>query len=182
MKYFDLISKLDAQTRFLGLVATLLTAGLLFMSFTTYSLYSEKTVVILPPRVEKEFWVAGDTLSSSYLEQVAYYIADRMMTVSPQNVESSLDMIRPFFSTDPEDLKRLDRTFVRIAKTVRENDYYQVFYPLRFRIDQKNSRLIVEGMVRKMSGMQYIGQERKTVVINFHVRNGRFFVKGIEVN
>ena len=182
MKYFDLISKLDAQARFLGLVASLLAASLLFMAFTVFSLYSKKTVVILPPKVEKEFWVSGNTLSSSYLEQVAYYIADRVMTVSPQNVESSLDMIRPFFSTDPEDLKALDRVFIRIVRTVKENDYYQVFYPLRFMIDRKKNRLIVEGMVRKMSGMQYIGQERKTVSIEFYVRNGRFFVKGIEVN
>ncbi len=181
MKYFDLLSKLDAQTRFLGLTTTLLAGCLLLMAFTIFSLYSRKTVVILPPRVEKEFWVSGNTLSSSYLEQVAYYIADRVMTVSPQNVESSLDMIRPFFSTDPEDLKSLDRVFVRIAKTIRENDYYQVFYPLRFMIDRKKSRLVVEGLVRKMSGMQYIGQERRTVLIEFFVRNGRFFVKGIEV-
>ena len=182
MKYFDLLSKLDAQARFLGLTVTLLAVCLLLMSYTVFSLYSKKTVVILPPKVEKEFWVAGNTLSSSYLEQVAYYIADRVMTVSPQNVEGSLDMIRPFFSTDPEDLKELDKVFIKIVKTVKENDFYQVFYPLRFFVDRKANRLVVEGLVRKMSGMQYIGQERKTVTIEFFVRNGRFFVKGIEVN
>ncbi len=182
MKYFDLLSKLDAQTRFLGLTTTLLAICLLFMSVTLFLLYSKKTVVILPPKVDKEFWVSGNTLSSSYLEQVAYFIADRVMTVSPQNVESSLDMIRPFFSTDPEDLKALDKVFIGIIKTVKENDYYQVFYPLRFMIDKKQKKLVVEGIVRKMSGMQYIGQERKTVTVRFYVKNGRFFVKGIEVN
>jgi len=182
VKYFDLLSKLDAQARFLGLVSSLLAFALLFMAFTVYSLYSKKAIVILPPKVDREFWVSGDTLSSAYLEQVAYYIADRVMTVSPQNVESSLDMIRPFFSTNPEDLENLDRVLIRIAKVVKENDYYQVFYPLRFMLDGKRQRLAVEGIVRKMSGMQYIGQERKRVVIEFFVRNGRFFVKGIEID
>ena len=180
MKYFDLLSKLDAQARFLGLIASLLALALLLMTFVVFSLYTKKTVVVLPPKITEEFWVAGDILSSSYLEQVAYFIADRVMTVSPQNVDASLDMIKPFFSTAPEDLDTLNKTFMSIAKTVKENDYYQVFYPLRFFVNK--DKLVVEGVVRKMSGMQYIGQERKRVEIEFYVKNGRFFVKSLRVS
>jgi len=179
VKYFDLLSKLDAQARFLGLIATLLALCLLFLSFTVFSLYSKKTVVILPPKVDKEFWVSGDTLSTTYLEQVAYFIADRVLSVSPHNVESSLSTIKPFFSTNPEDVENLNKVFVNLVKTVKENDYYQVFYPLRFYAEK--DKLVVDGILRKMSGMQYIGEERKSVVIYYFVNNGRFFVKGIEV-
>jgi len=181
VKYFDLLSKLDAQARFLGLTTVFLALCLLFMTLTVFFLYSKKTVVILPPKVDKEFWVSGDTLSSSYLEQVAYFIADRILSVSPHNVESSLSTIKPFFSTEPEDIESLNKVFVEIAKTIKENDYYQVFYPLRFYVDKNRNKLVVDGILRKMSGMQYIGEERRSVVIDFYVNNGRFFIKGIEV-
>lgn len=139
-------------------------------------------MVILPPKVEKEFWVSGNVLSTTYLEQVAYYIADRVMSVSPQNVDSSLDMLKPFFSMAPEDLEALEKVFMKISKAIKENDYYQVFYPLRFFVDSKRKVIVVEGIVRKMSGMQYIGEERKRVEIGFYVRNGRFFVKSLKVS
>lgn len=181
MKYFDLLSKLDAQARFLGLISTLLAVALLLMSFTIYSLYSKKSVIVLPPKVDKEFWVSGDTLSTSYLEQVGYFIADRIMSVSPQNVDRSLDAVKPFFTTDPDKLKALDEVFIKIAQTIKENDYYQSFYPLRFYVDKKGNSLVIEGVVRKMAGMQYIGEERKRVEIKFIIKNGRFFVESIEV-
>jgi len=181
VKYFDFVTKLDAQTRFLGLIASLLAATVLILGFTIFALYSKKTVVILPPKVEKEFWVSGNVLSTSYLEQVAYFIADRVLSVSPQNVDASLDMIKPFFSTDPSDLEQLEKVFLRVSKTIKENDYYQVFYPLKFYVDVKHNKLTVDGILKKMSGGQYLGEERRMLEIIFYVRNGRFFVKSLKL-
>jgi len=182
MKYFDFVQKLDAQTRFLGLITTLLAGAVFVLTVTILLLYSKKTVVVLPPKVEKEFWISGNSLSTSYLEQIAYYIADRVLSVSPQNVDQSLDMIKPFFSTDPDDVRGLEDTFTKVSGTVRENDYYQVFYPTRFYVNRKKMKLVVEGILRKMSGGQYLGEERKVVEISFFVRNGRFFIKALKLS
>jgi len=182
VKYFDILSKLDAQARFLGLTTLALGIALLFMSFTVFSLYSKKTVVVLPPKVDREFWVSGDTLSTSYLEQVAYFVADRVLSVSPANVDASLEMVKYFFSTNPDEVKELEKLFVKIAKTIRENDYYQVFYPFRFHVDKKQSKMVVLGEVRKMSGNQYIGTRRVSVEIFFRVRNGRLYITALKVS
>jgi len=181
MRYFDLLSKLDAQARFLGILSVFLAGALLLMTFAFLKLYTSKTVVILPPRVDKEFWVSGDTLSTSYLEQVAYFIADRFLSVSPESVDRSLDMIKPFFSTDTHILRKLDEYLVRYAKTIKEEDLYQVFYPLQFFVDKEKSKLVVVGNLHKISGGQYLGEESVNLSIEFYVKNGRFFVKGISL-
>lgn len=181
MKYYNFWEKLLTENRIYQIVIIALVIVIIVEGILINSLFKEKQVVILPPKIEKEFWVAGDKLSTSYLEQVAYYIADRVLSVSPATVDQSFDAILPFLTTDPEAVKSIQSSLNLQAKKIKENDIYQIFYPMRFSVDEKRHKMYVEGMLRKMTGSTYIGQEKVILELFFTVKNGRLLITSIDV-
>jgi len=183
MKFWNFWEAIEKENRILKFGFLILLIIFIVQSFVVVKLYSKKTVIVLPPKVDKEFWVSGDTLSRTYLEQVAYFIADRLLNVSPENVKSSIDMILPFFTTEPEQLRKLKEKLVEYENEIIENEIYQSFYPMKFLIAKdsfKRPYLRVEGIVRRTSGDVYIGQRKAYVNIFFKVRSGRLIVYELE--
>ncbi|WP_457641308.1 TraE/TraK family type IV conjugative transfer system protein [Persephonella sp.] len=180
-KYYNFWEKIITENRIYQTVIVVLAGVIIAEGVLINSLFKEKQVVILPPKIEKEFWVAGDKLSTSYLEQVAYYIADRVLSVSPLNVDHSFDAILPFLTTDPETIKDIQTSLALQAKKIKDNDIYQVFYPMKFWVDDKRYKMYVEGMLKKMTANTYLGQERVVLELRFTVKNGRLLVTSIEI-
>ena len=181
MKYFDYIAKLKGDIKILAVSNVVLAVALAVVGVLFANMASKKIVVILPPKVDREFWVADTKLSRSYLEQVSLFIADRLMTVSPSNVEDSLASIYPFLTTEPEALKKLKSFFAEYIAKIKENSYWQSFYPLRVDILPRHRKIAVRGIVKKISGNVYLGEERRAVEITFKVKHGRFIVEKLEV-
>jgi len=180
MKFLSYLEKLEKENRLLYLFV----AGLLLVNvlegILLYKASVSRTVIVMPPRVEKEFWVSGDTLSRAYLEQVAIFLADRILSVSPENVDKSLDMIGVFFTTDPEGLKAIRESLKEYAVVIKRENYSQMFYPLSVVITEKN--LTVEGVLRKVVGTTYAGQERRSITFSYEVRNGRLFITEVKLS
>jgi len=183
MKFWNFWEKLDKENRVLKLGFLVLLIVFTVQSYLVIKLYDKKTIVVLPPRIEKEFWIAGDTLSKSYLEQVAYFIADRLFNVSPENVKSSIDMILPFLTTEPENLKKIREQLIAYAREIIVNDIYQSFYAMKFLIAKdrnKRTFMRIEGILRRTSGDVYIGQKKAVLNLFFKVKNGRLIIYELE--
>ena len=68
------------------LIALSITGGLsLLLGFSVFCLVGKERVVIVPPIVNRDFWVATDTVSDSYLEQMAEFFAGLLLNVTPNS-------------------------------------------------------------------------------------------------
>lgn len=181
MKYYNFWEKIITENRIYQIVIIALSVVVIAEGILISNLFKEKQVVILPPKIEKGFTVAGDKLSKEYLEQVATYIADRVLSVSPANVDQSFDSIIPFLTTDPSLVKQIKQELAIQAKKIKENDIYQTFYPMKFYVNEKERKMYVEGLLRKMVGNTYAGQERVILELGFTVKNGRLFITSIQI-
>ena len=160
-----------------------LTAALIASVFANYLLFQNKTVLVLPPKITQEFQVTGNELSTSYIEQVGFYLADRILSVSPQNVDASFDTIIPFLTTNPEAVKVIKEQYATQAAAVKNNDIYQVFYPMKIFTNNTDGggRFSVEGHLKKMTGNTLITSGKTTVNFVFIVKNGQMIITNIEV-
>lgn len=158
-----------------------LSAALIISLLVINNLSNSKTVVVIPPNLNKEFQVSGNTLSKEYFEQVGFYLSDRILSVSPENVANSFDTILPYLATNPESIKTIRENLSLQAETIKQNDFYQVFYPMRVSINEQGMKFSVEGTLKKMSGNNSISSGRATVIYDFSIENGRLFIKNIEV-
>jgi len=180
-KYFSDFERLSKEVRWQAVIIYALLAIVLLEGILLWHASNKKVVVVIPPKVDKEFWVSGDTLSYAYMEQVAVYVADSLLSVSPANVDKALSRITPFLTTEPEQAKVIRDSFAGYAKAVKNNDWYQAFYPMKVSIDQKNQKIVVYGILRKMTGNLHIADEPgKTVELGYTVQNGRLIIREVK--
>jgi conjugal transfer pilus assembly protein TraE len=179
--FFSNWAKLKEENSVLKIVLLGLTAAVIVSSIANYKLYQEKTVVVMPPNITKEFHVTGNRLSFEYIEQVGYYLSDRILSISPENAQNSFDTVLPFLTTNPEAIKVIRENLALQTKVIKENDIYQVFYPMRTMVNEQGKKFSVEGVLKKMSGNNEISTGRATITFDFIVKDGRMIIKGIEV-
>ena len=180
-KYFSDFERLAKEVRFQAIIIYALLFIVLLEGILLYRAATNKVVVVIPPKVEREFWISGENLSYAYIEQVAVYLADSLLSVSPSNVDQAITRIMPFLTTDPEQVKEIRDSFAAYAKAIKENDWWQSFYPMKVIVNEKQQRIDVYGVLRKMTGNLYIGQENNKVIsFNYEVRNGRLIITGVK--
>lgn len=66
---------------------------------------NERTVVI-PPTIDKTFWVTRDRVSSAYLEQMASYSAYLILDVTANNVDWKRDVVLQYVAPEASGLLR----------------------------------------------------------------------------
>jgi conjugal transfer pilus assembly protein TraE len=182
VKFWNYWDKVTSENKLFKNIFIILTATIVILVFFIMKLADNKRVLVIPPRVDKEFWVAGNEVSTTYLEQVASYIADMVMNVSPVNVDRAYDTILPFLTTDPELVGLIRTELLTQADTIKEEDIYQSFYIRKVWIDKENHSITVSGISRRSTGNLYIGSQSASVKITYKISNGKFIITKLEVN
>ncbi len=179
MKFFSYLDKLIEENRILKFVVLILTLTNVALAVLFLQIRNTQKVVVVPPEIRREFWVSGNTLSKSYLEQVFYYITSSLLNVSPETVDDSISRVYVFLTTDPALVGRIKKAFQDYTSAIKRKKVYQVFYPMS--MDIKSNVVIVRGMVKKIVGAGEVIEENKEVKYRFKVLNSRLFIEGIEL-
>lgn len=179
MKVWGVVSKLTEENRYMRILVVILAVTAFVEAVMIYNLSGKQKIVFIPPKVTSEFWIAGDTVSSSYIENVALYIADRVLSVSPENVDYSLDAVMPLMTTEPSLIKAIKDNYIDIQRVIKSNNVYQIFYPIKVTVGKGEAQVF--GTLRKLVGNLYSGEEKIKLVIGYQIRDGRFTVTKLEV-
>lgn len=180
-RYFNFITKLRSENKLLIGVCTILALVSIVLAATAFKLASTSKTVILPPKVDREFWVAEDSLSTAYFEQVGFYIADRVMSVSPLSAVNAYDALLPFLSDDPKETAAIRQTLLSQAEFIKKENLYQIFYPLKVEVNGKAKQVTVIGTMRKYIGEMYIHEINSSLTLKYAVSNGRIKIKAMEI-
>lgn len=174
-------SMLKSENGTLKIISLGLTGGIIACVMVISNLADKRTVVVIPPKLTKEFQISGNEISKEYFEQTGYFLADRVLSVSPENAQNSFDSIMPFLTTNPEDVKIIREDLALQTQVIKENDIYQVFYPMRVSVSPQGMQFSIEGTLKKMSGNNHISTGRATITFGFFVKDGRMIINNIEV-
>jgi conjugal transfer pilus assembly protein TraE len=184
LKFWNYWDKLTAENKLFKNIFIILTALIIFLSISLVQVSKKQRIIVLPPRVDKEFWVSEKEVSNTYLEQIGTYIAELTMNVSPKNVDLNFDKVIPFASTDPQITEELKKELLNQANAIKKDYIYQSFYIDGVSvIESKNGKyVLVEGLLRRSTGDIYIGSRNANIKIFFDVKAGRFYITKLEVN
>lgn len=180
-KFYNFLHTLETEKRILLMACVSLSLVVIFLGWSVMKLSATHKTIVLPPKVDKEFWMISGELSSAYFEQVGFYIADRVMSVSPQSAETSYDTLLPFLSDDPKELSVIRAKLVEQADFIKKENIYQVFYPLNVAINNKDGNFIVTGTLRKFVGELYIHEVKSTLTVYYSVSSGRLKINNLEI-
>ncbi|MEM2126173.1 MAG: type IV conjugative transfer system protein TraE [Candidatus Methanosuratincola sp.] len=147
-----------AENFFLRVLCLVLAVGL-----TCDVLFFRKKdrIVVIPPRVEREFWVDEKGASESYIEQMAVFFATLIGNMSPLNADYNTQVIGRYI--DHKSYPTVKTELASQALYFRKNNITQSFFPEGTRINIPEGTAEVVGTVIRYVGSVKISQEKMVV-------------------
>lgn len=171
MKFFSKYNRMLVEIDLYRLGFLLLLISNLFLTYFFVTIKGDQKIIITPPIVSKKFEIVGHKLSKSYFEQTGKYVTECLFNVSPENINKSFNLVMPFFTTNPENVKPIRDFLFKQAQQIKDNDIYQSFYTMKTLVNYKASKFTVVGMLRKMTGNTFVENKKKSIDYTFKITN-----------
>jgi conjugal transfer pilus assembly protein TraE len=169
--------KVFLQNQKLTIIAAVLAVVVAIQGFYIIAWANNERTVFLPAyNPTQEFWVAGDRVSASYLEQVGRYIVEVLWNVSPDNAKSVKPAILPLVPSAY--WNDVDRSLTQQLSYVTDNAITRVFLISSVKWDEANV-IYVKGIIKEVSGDVVSLTKSTTMKIQYKIENGRFWLLGI---
>ncbi len=155
---------------FLLLGLAILLSSLLFQK-------SER-VIIMPPFIEKEFWVEGANVSPSYLEQMGCFIGDLLLTRAPATADMQLTILMRH--TAPSFAHVLSQKLSEeVAKLKKDNASY-VFFRSKIFVNPQDKTITIDGDRNLIVGDKVLSKLSERYRLGFENLGGRLLLSSIE--
>ena len=133
----------------------------------------EKTVIV-PPVIEKSFWVSGNEVSKNYLEQMAYWYAGLALNVTPTTGAYQKQQFLHYAT--PSDTGRIAAEMTLRLDFFSKNNTSTLFTAQKLNTDEKLMKVAIVGELDTFVGDKRASARRTVFVIGFKYLNGRLYV------
>lgn len=169
------IREMRRRNRGLGLAVAALAGGQLIALLVILNLLGSVRTVIVPPSINKSFWVNRDKASSEYLEQMGSFMAWLVLDVTPASIDWKKDMLLGYVESDQygsiktrqeveaERLKRINAT--------------TVFAPQQLVPSEDAQNVVVRGRLRTLVNGFETANEAKAYLVEFSYSGARMHLK-----
>lgn len=134
---------------------------------------AEKTVLV-PPEINKSFWVSGTAVSKEYLEQMAYWYAGLALNVTPIASEYQNNLFLKFAA--PSEYGRLQAEMGAKAEFLKKNNTSTQFSVRNITVDEKNLRVALSGTLYTWTSDKKAGERNAAFMVGFKHMNGKLYV------
>lgn len=156
-----------------GLVGCLFVALLII-----YSILGAQKVIVTPPHVNESFWVSGEKVSNSYLEQMSGYVAWLMLDVTPGTINWKKDALLSF--VEPAEHGKLKIRQEVEAERLKKLNASTYFLLQQLEPDEEAQQVFLTGRLRTYINGQETSVALKRYVAQFVYRGGRTHLKTFE--
>lgn len=166
-----------AENFFLRSLCLLLALGLILNA----SFFKKKErVIIVPPEIQKRFWVESNKVSPEYLEQMGVFFATLGGNLSPSNAAYNVKFLSNYIPSDVySDIKT---ELSAQAHYIVKNNITQAFFPNAIKVIDGENRVLIEGNVVRNIGTTRISNEKMVFNIKFRVNNFSLLIEELFVD
>ena len=140
----DLASVRRATTFLVVLLAGSMLVNLVLAVFAG-RLAGRERVVVVPPAINKTFWVEADRVSGEYLEQMAYFLMQLTLNVTPVSVDHQSKVLLQYAT--PASFGELRAALLAAAERLKRDGASTVFSAQDLVVDEAGQRVGVRGQL-----------------------------------
>jgi len=155
-------------------IAVGLTALCLLLTIIILQLQGHKRTYLIPPEINRSFWVSDATASSEYLAEMSAFFMSLRTNITPSNVKSQREMLLRY--TDPSYYGQLKTQLVAEGDHITKDNLTTAFYPIDIKVDSKQLQAIITGDIKGTVGKEPLPDRRVQYLLQYHYNNGRLFV------
>ena len=150
----------------------------LLLGSSNLVLIGKERIIVLPAEVHRSFWIASDSVSDSYLEQMAQFLVPLLLNVSPNtaalNAEHFLAQVSPrYFATLKTQLVAQQLEIERLGMST-------TFDTKHFKINGKKLIAEIEGELKTTLGNSPMPSQKKVYRLQFVREQGRLWIRSFE--
>lgn len=134
----------------------------------------KERVIVVPPIISHEFWVATDSVSDSYLEQMTSFFSGLVLNVNTSNFAKRTEQLLQH--VDAASYATVKAEMMSQEEDIKRRALTSSFHPISFNIDRKNLMVEVKGELRLLSGNTPIGTGTRAYQIHYTHRHGKLFI------
>lgn len=178
MKFELMRGDLDRSRRTIVFQAALL-AGSLAVNLVTaaiaYRMVGAERVIVVPPAVQKSFWVESDKVSAEYLEQMAYFLSQLALNVTPQNVDYQSRLLLQYVAA--ASYGEIKTAMTIVAGRIKRDGASTVFSARSLTSDERELKVTIQGNVTTFIGDRRVSDVAKSYLIEFQYAVGKLTIK-----
>ncbi len=135
---------------------------------------AERTVIV-PPSIEKSFWVTKDRVSKTYLEQMGSFVAWLILDVTPASIDWKRDILLNYVAPDQYGaIKSRQELEAERLKRINASTF---FLPQQLVANEDDQTLVIRGRLRTQVNGQDTATETKAYMVEFQYTGGRIHLK-----
>ena len=171
-------SDIASARRAATFLAALLTVSLLanvVLALLTTRLSGRERVVLVPPTIHKTFWVDSDRVSAEYLQQMAYFLLQLTLDVTPQSVDHQASVVLQYAA--PASFGELRAAMAATADRLKRDGASTLFSTRDLVVDEATQRVGVRGQLTTFVSDRRVSEVSKAYAIELQYAGGRVFLK-----
>ena len=170
----QLSSQLNAWIR----IAVLMGVSTLILSVCVF--YKTEKVILVPPHITKSFWIRGDEVSKSYLEEMGVYMTKLLLDLSPSNLDHNHRVLLRYAT--PEAHGKLEKQFFEEAQEYKGLQLTTHFKPVSVTANPQKLEVEVKGTLTSFVASKEVKSTQEILCLKFtHRGNGLLLEKAARV-
>jgi len=170
----DIASARRARALIVLLLASSMLTNVMHAGFAMHMANRER-VVMVPPSINKTFWVESDRVSAEYLEQMAYFLLQLTLNVTPQSIDHQSRLLLQYAA--PAAYGELRSVLAAAAERVKRDGASTVFSAQDLAVDERAQRVGVRGLLTTFISDRRVSEVSKGYAIELQYVGGRIFLK-----
>ncbi len=172
------LKEMRRRNRGLGMAVGGLTAALLASLVIVLNLIGTERTIVVPPSIDKTFWITKDHASHEYLEQMGAFIAWLILDVAPASIDWKKDVLLNYVAPDQHGAMK-SRQEVEAERLKRINASTS-FLPQQLVANETSQSVVVRGRLRTQVNGQDTAAETKAYLAEFQFVGGRIHLKAFK--
>lgn len=141
--------------------------------------FKNERVIVVPPVVEKVFWVDSQTVSSTYLEQFGVFIGQLLLSKSTNSAEHQRTVLLRHSS--PRFSSELRKRLIQEESVLSKQKTSYVFLPHSAEVDMDNLEVTLKGERSSYASGHCVSTEPEEYRIQFIFSGGRLLLNGVKL-
>ena len=171
-RYRSMLAEAISRRNLWAGLALLLAASNVALAMRLVTLETYEKTIIVPPDMDRPFWVHGPEASPEYLEQMAVWYVGLAATFSPASLPRQIETL--LRHADPRFYGPLAARLAEDLERVRRTQISQAFYVSE--VQSRGGRVAVRGDLVAWVGSKRAAQRRAAFLVGLRMAGGRLVV------
>lgn len=139
------------------------------------AVFGEEKIILVPPTIEKSFWVSKSAVSNEYLEEMSLFLSHMFLDVSPSSADFQRSIALKYI--DPSYYNILKARLLKEAQTLKKEGISTSFKVSKIRPNKDDLTVEITGTLMSYVGAARVREIQEVYIMKFNYKAGRLLLE-----